>query len=145
MKLAKAVAVGAILAAGVAYAQQEPTDPNAIARETLMKTLGMNAGVLGNMASGKDPFDAAKAETAKAALVDAAGKIEATFAEQGATDPASRAKPDVWTGWDEFLVKAKALGDGAAALDVATVESVGAGMGVIGSACSDCHKTYRTE
>jgi cytochrome c556 len=143
MKLVKALAVGAILAAGVAYAQEEPTDPNAIARSELMKMVGMNTGILGNMAGGKEPYDAAKAEGAKAALIEAAGKIEATFMEQGAADPVSEAKPEIWTNWDDFLVKAKALGDAAAAVDVASVETIGAGMGAIGGACKDCHTTYR--
>jgi cytochrome c556 len=143
MKMIKAFAVGAILAAGIAQAQQEPTDPNAVARAKLMKMVGMNTGILGNMAGGKEPFDAAKAEGAKAALIEAAGKIEATFMEQGAADPVSEAKPEIWANWDDFLVKAKALGDAAGAVDVASAESIGAGMGAIGGACKDCHTSYR--
>lgn len=143
MKLIKAFALGAILAAGAAYAEGDRTDPNAIARSTLMKTIGMNTGILGGMAQGKEAYDAAKAEAAKAALVEAAGMIEASFAEQGAADPASEAKPEIWANWDDFLVKAKALGDAAGAIDVASVESIGAGMGAIGGACKDCHSTYR--
>jgi cytochrome c556 len=143
MKLVKAFAIGALLAAGAAYAQEEPTDPNAVARSELMKMVGMNTGILGNMASGKEPFDAAKAAGAKAALIEAAGKIEATFAEQGGADPATEAKPEIWANWDDFLVKAKALGDAAGAVDVASVETIGAGMGAIGGSCRDCHSTYR--
>lgn len=143
MKLFKAFAIGAVLAAGAAFAQEDPTDPSAIARSDLMKMVGMNTGILGNMAGGKDPYDAAKAEGAKAALIEAAGKIEATFMEQGAADPASESKPEIWANWEDFLVKAKALGDAAGAVDVASVESIGAGMGAIGGACKDCHTTYR--
>ena len=143
MKVIKAFAVGAILAAGAAFAEEEPTDPNAIARAELMKMVGMNTGILGNMAGGKEPYDAAKAEAAKAALIEAAGKIEATFKDQGAADPVSEAKPEIWANWDDFLVKAKALGDAAAAIDVASAETIGAGMGAIGGACKDCHSTYR--
>jgi cytochrome c556 len=143
MKVIKAFAVGAILAAGAAFAEEEPTDPNAIARAELMKMVGMNTGILGNMAGGKEPYDAAKAEAAKAALIEAAGKIEATFKDQGAADPVSEAKPEIWANWDDFLVKAKALGDAAGAIDVASVETIGAGMGAIGGACKDCHTTYR--
>ena len=139
----KAFALGAVLAAGAAYAQEEPTDPNAVARSELMKMVGMNTGILGNMAGGKEPFDAAKAEGAKAALIEAAGKIEATFMEQGAADPVSEAKPEIWANWDDFLVKAKALGTAAGAVDVASAESIGAGMGAIGGSCKDCHTTYR--
>jgi cytochrome c556 len=143
MKFVKVLAVGAVLAAGAAFAEGDRTDPNAIARSTLMKTVGMNTGILGNMAGGKEPYDAAKAEAAKAALMEAAVLIEATFMEQGAADPASESKPEIWTGWDDFLVKAKALGDAAGAIDVASAETIGAGMGAIGGACKDCHTTYR--
>ncbi len=143
MNLIKAFALGAVLAAGAAYAQDAPTDPNAIARSELMKIVGMNTGILGNMAGGKDPFDAAKAEGAKAALIEAASKIEATFKDQGAADPVSEAKPEIWANWDDFLIKAKAMGDAAGAIDVASAETIGAGMGAIGGSCKDCHTTFR--
>lgn len=144
MKLIKAFAIGAVLAAGAAFAQDaEPTDPNAIARSELMKIQGMNAGILGKMAKGEEAYDLAKAEAAKAALIDSAAKIETVFAEMGAEDAASEAKPEIWTNWDDFLVKAKALGDAATAMDVASAETIGAGMGAVGGSCSDCHKAYR--
>lgn len=143
MKLIKAFAIGAVLAAGAAFAQEAPTDPNAIARSELMKTVGMNTGILGNMASGKEAFDAAKAEGAKAALIDAAAKVEAAFMEQGGADPVSEAKPEIWANWEDFLVKAKAMGDAAGTVDVASAETIGAGMGAIGATCKDCHTSYR--
>jgi hypothetical protein len=87
MKFVKILAVGAILAAGAAFAEGDRTDPNALARSELMKIQGMNTGILGNMASGKEPFDAAKAEAAKAALIEASSKIEATFMEPGRCRP----------------------------------------------------------
>jgi cytochrome c556 len=138
----KVFAVATVLAAGAAQAQ-DPTDPQAIARSELMKTVGMNTGILGKMAGGETPYDAAAAEAAKLALVDAAGKIEATFMEQGGADPVSEAKPEIWANWDDFLVKANALGTAAGAMDVASAETIGAGMQALGAACKDCHTTYR--
>ena len=144
MKFFKAVMIGAALTAGVAFAEDmKRTDPNAIARGELMDTIGKNIGILGDMAGGKAAFDAAAAEGAKAAIVEAAGKIEATFKDQGAADPASQAKPEVWTNWDEFLADAKKLQDAAGAMDVASAESIGAGMGALGGACKDCHTEFR--
>jgi cytochrome c556 len=143
MKLIKAFALGAILAAGAAFAEGERTDPNAIARSDLMKTVGKNTGILGDMAGGKAAYDAAAAEGAKAAIIEAAGKIEATFMEQGGADPASEAKPEIWANWDEFLADAKALGDAAGAMDIASAETIGAGMGALGGACKDCHTEFR--
>jgi cytochrome c556 len=143
MKLVKAFTLGVVLAAGAAAAQDAPTDPQAVARSELMKIVGMNTGVLGNMAGGKDPYDAAKAEAAKVALVDAAARIEATFMEQGGADPVSESKPEIWTNWEDFLVKANAMGTAAGAIDVSSVETIGAGMGALGGTCRDCHTTYR--
>jgi cytochrome c556 len=143
MKFVKAAVIGALLTAGAAFAEGDRTDPNAIARSDLMKVIGKNTGVLGDMAGGKTAHDAAAAEAAKAAIIEAAAKIEETFKEQGAADPASEAKAEIWTNWDDFLADAKALGDAAAAIDVASAESIGAGMGALGGACKDCHTDFR--
>lgn len=143
MKLVKAVMIGAVVIAGAAYAKGDRTDPNAMARADLMRMQGMNAGILGKMAKGEEPYDLAKAEAAKAALIDTAAKIETVFAEQGGEDPASEAKPEIWANWEDFLVKAKGLGDAAAAMDVASAETIGAGMGAVGGACVACHEDYR--
>jgi cytochrome c556 len=144
MKFFKAVMIGAVLTAGAAFAEDmKRTDPNSIARGELMDTIGKNIGILGDMAGGKAAYDAAAAEGAKAAMIEAAGKIEATFKDQGAADPASTAKPEVWANWDEFLGDAKKLQDAAGAIDVASVETIGASMGALGGACKDCHTEFR--
>lgn len=143
MKFTKYLAIGAILIAGAAFAEGDRTDPNAKARSDLMRTIGKNTGVLGGMAGGKSAYDAAAAEAAKAALIEASAGIEAAFKDQGAADPASEAKPEIWTNWDEFLKKAGALNAAATALDIASVETIGAGMGALGGACKDCHTQFR--
>ena len=93
MKFVKILAVGAILAAGVAFAQEEPTDPNAIARSELMKIQGMNTGILGNMASGKEPFDAAK-PSRQGALIDASARSKPTFMSR-VPRPGLRSQPEI--------------------------------------------------
>ena len=143
MKFVKAAVIGAILIAGAAFAEGDRTDPNAKARSDLMRVVGKNTGILGDMAGGKAAYDAAAAEAAKAAIVEAAGMIEATFKDQGAADPASEAKPEIWANWDEFLGDAKKLGEAAGAMDVASAETIGAGMGALGGACKDCHTEFR--
>jgi cytochrome c556 len=142
MKIAKVVFVGAIALAGMAIAADR-TDPDAKARSDLMRVQGMNAGILGKMAGGETPYDAAAAEAAKAALVEAAAQIETAFMNPGGEDPASESKPEIWTNWEDFLVKANALGAAASAMDTSSAETIGAGMGPIGAACTDCHKVYR--
>lgn len=142
MKLVtKLIILGVMVSASVAFAGKS-TDPDAVARQTLMDTVGLNTKILGDMAGGKVDFDAAKADAAKLALADAAGKIPVAFKGQG-TDAESDAKPEIWTSWDDFLLKAGALGKAATALDATTVEGVQAGMAGIGGACKDCHTKYR--
>lgn len=143
MKLAKAVLLTGFAFAATALYAADRTDPNAIARAELMETVGKNTKVLGDMAGGKTAFDAAAAETAKAALIEAAAKTPATFETQGGADPADEAKPEIWTNWDDFVKKAGALEAAATALDASSLEAVQAGMGAIGGACKDCHTAYR--
>ncbi len=142
MKLAtKAFAAGLMLVAGVAIAS-EAADPTVKARQELMEDIAKNTGILGKMAGGENPFDAAAAEAAKAAIAADAAQIAAKFEPQ-ATDPKTTAKEDIWANWDDFLKKADALKAAAEGLDATTLEGVQAGMGAVGGACKDCHTTYR--
>jgi cytochrome c556 len=130
------------LVATVALAETESTDPTVIARQELMEGIGKNTKILGDMAKGAVPFDAAAAEAAKAVLVANSAEISAKF-ETNVTDAGSEAKPEIWTNWEDFAAKGMALNAAATALDTASVETVGAGMGAIGGACGACHKPYR--
>ncbi|MCW1918987.1 cytochrome c [Rhodobacter sp. KR11] len=138
---AKLMVLGAIMAGGIAFAEGA-NDPEVKARQELMDSFGGAMKTLGDMAGGKVAYDAAAAEAAKKALVDGAAGIEAAF-KNNATDPAGKAKPEVWTAWDDFVAKAGDLGTAAGALDVSSTETVGAGMGAIGGACKACHTAYK--
>lgn len=139
-----ALALGAALVAGMAIAETMATDPIVIAQKDLMQAFGGAAKALGGMAGGDVAFDAAAAATAKAALVDGAALITEKFATAG-NDPASKSKPEIWTNAADFAAKAQGLADAAAALDVATLEGVQAGMAGVGGACKACHSTYRAQ
>lgn len=142
MKLGtRTLVAGLMLIAGAAIAA-EATDPTVKARQELMDTIVMNVGVLGKMASGETPFDAAAAEGAKAALAAAAAEVAPRFEPQ-ASDPKSTAKADIWTNWDDFVKKADAFKAAAEGLDATSLEAVQTGMGAIGGACKDCHSSYR--
>lgn len=141
----KALAATLILVAGTAFAAGDRTDPNAKARSDLMKTVGMNTKVLGDMAGGKAPFDAAAAEAAKANLLAALAQVGTAFEAEGDLDPASEAKPEIWTNWEDFLKKGEALNAAVTAVDVSSLDGIKAGMGAIGGTCKDCHTTYRVQ
>lgn len=143
MKFTRTAAMLGFAFAATALYAADRTDPNAIARAQLMETIGGATKVLGGMAGGKAPYDAAAAEAAKTALVEAAAKITATFETQGGADPADEAKPEIWANWDDFVKKSGALEAAATALDASSIEGVQAGMGAVGGACKDCHTAYR--
>lgn len=140
--LSRTLALGLIVAGGMAFAEGEASDPTVKARQEIMKTIGMNTKVLGDMAGGKADFDAAAAEAAKAAMIAAAAEVAVKF-EMQADDPASEAKAEIWSNWDDFVTKADALGAAAEALDPSSLEGVRAGMGGIGGSCKGCHSLYR--
>ena len=140
--LTKTILVGALVLAGAAFAKDGVQDPAVKARMDLMGVIAANTKVLGKMAGGEAPFEAAAAETAKANLAAAAAEIPAKFEPQ-ATDPVSDAKPDVWTNWADFVTKSEALLAAAEALDTTSLESVQAGMAGVGGACKACHSVYK--
>ncbi len=141
-RLSQSAAVVFVLIAGAAFAAEGVQDPQVKARQALMGVVAANTKVLGDMATGKTPFDAAAAEAAKVALAAAAAEAPAKFEPQ-ATDPKSEAKPEIWTNWDDFVAKSEALLVGAEALDPSSLETVQAGMGAIGGSCRACHSAYR--
>jgi cytochrome c556 len=137
----KILVLGLLMAGGVALAEGA-TDPDVKARQEVMDANGAAMKTLGGMASGKIAFDAAAAQAAKDSLVADAAKTPDVFKNQ-ATDPASKAKPDIWTSWDDFAAKAKDLGTAAAALDATSLDGVKAGLGAVGGACKACHTAYK--
>ena len=137
----KTLILGLVMVGGIAFAG-DATDPTVKARQDLMDSNGGAMKALGGMAKGEIAFDAAAAAAAQATLVANAADIAAKFKDQ-ATDPASRAKPEIWTNWDDFAAKAGDLGKAAAALDTASLDTLKAGLGAVGGACGACHQLYK--
>ena len=108
-----------------------------------MDANGAAMKVLGGMASGDVAFDAVAAAAAVKALVDDAAAIPTAFKNQGAADPKSAAKPEIWTSWDDFLTGATALGTAASAMDASSLDGLKAGIGAVGGACKECHTEYK--
>ncbi|VDC27239.1 c-type cytochrome [Pseudogemmobacter humi] len=142
MKAARTAALLLILAPVAALAA-DPTQPEAIARANVMKEVGKNTKILGEMAQGKTAFDAAAAEAAKAALIAAAAAAPAAFEVQGAEDPVSEARPEIWTGWEDFTAKATDLRVAAEGVDTASADGLRTGMATLSGTCKACHSVYR--
>lgn len=140
--IARTAAIALLAFAGAAYAKDEVKDPQVKLRVETMDSIVAQVKTLGDMAAGKVAFDAAAAAAAKATLVEKAGAIHTVFEPQ-ATDPASKAKPDIWSNWGDFIEKAAALKSAATSLDPSSLDGLRAGMGAVGGACKGCHQTYR--
>ncbi|MEO0402017.1 MAG: cytochrome c, partial [Pseudomonadota bacterium] len=119
------------------------------ARNAQMSMISYHTGLLGAMAKGETPYDAASATAAAENLAMAASMNRVVLwlegSEQGAA-PGSRAKAEIWTDAAGFEEKAVALETAAATMVSAAgtdLESLRAAMGGIGASCGDCHKAYR--
>lgn len=130
------------LTTGTAFAA-DPTQPEAIARATVMKDIAKNSKILGDMAGGKTAWDDAAAGAAKTALQAASAGVDAAFMTEGEKDPVSEALPAIWTSWDDFVAKSAALQTAAAGLDTGSAEALKASMAAVGGSCKACHSTYR--
>ncbi|WP_407943312.1 c-type cytochrome [Mangrovicoccus ximenensis] len=138
------VAGAALIAVAAAVQAAEPSEPHVVERTKAMKTIGQNTKLLGEMAKGNTAFDAAAAQQAAAAIAAEAAKIPTLF-ETEADDPASEAKPVIWTQYDDFTTKSADLemAASAAAESIQAQADLGPALGQIGGTCKACHTTYR--
>lgn len=117
-------------------------------RQAVMKGYGKNLGVLGDMAKGAKPYDAAAASAAAAELAKLANMDQSAFWPEGSDTSVkgSRALPKLWDNLPDVI---KIAGDLAAASNAMAavagdgLPAVQGAMGGIGSTCGACHKAYR--
>ncbi|WP_161594648.1 c-type cytochrome [Marimonas lutisalis] len=138
------VAMAAIGLGTAVLAHSGVKNPAVKARMDLMGEIKDATGVLGGMAKGEIAFDPARAAAAREALIEQAGRIPPAF-EARETDPKSEARDEIWTDWDGFIARARAMEDAAAALNAGSLDGVRAGMGALGQSCGGCHKPYRID
>ena len=152
MPRASRIAIAALAAAAVAataYAQS--ANPAVTARKAHMGLLAFNLGPLGSMAKGETAYDAETAGKLAADLVALSGMLSGPafslyFPEGTAAGEVegTRAKAEIWATPDDFLAKAQALTDAAAALAASTdLAGLQGARGAVGGACGSCHEAYR--
>lgn len=118
------------------------------ARQALMTVQGYNIGILGGMARERIPYDAALATTAATNLA-AIGMMDHTLFWPEGTDSdfnETRALPVIWEQMDDFMAEWDSYAVASAAMAEAAgggLDSLRSAMGPLGSACGDCHETYR--
>ena len=136
------IALGLMLVAGVALAKEDPTNPVVLKRVEAMRAMKAQVTLLGDMAVGKAPYDAALAEETAAAFSTTADLVPVLFdAEED--DPASDALPDIWFNRGEFNQKADRLYKAAMGLDWKSAGGLAASMNAVNAACKDCHGRFK--
>jgi len=141
-KTALALAV-TLATAGMVLAHSGVKNAAVKARMEGMGTIADNTKILGGMAKGALPFDAAQAQGAARALMAEAVRIPALF-EAAESDPKSEALPGIWTNWDDFSAKARGMEAAARAMDgIETLKALQGAMPALGQSCKACHKDYR--
>ena len=145
MKTAGLSAAGLCLAAGtLALAHQGVTNPVILERMGSMTRMQESAEILGEMAKGERPFDAAAARAAARAIAREADRTPDLFAPRR-TDPNSEALPAIWEAFDTFEAHASDLATAARSADgeIDTRADLGPALAGIGGACRACHEDFR--
>ncbi|WP_223425780.1 c-type cytochrome [Tateyamaria pelophila] len=119
------------------------------ARHAQMQVIAYHTGLLGEMAKGTTPYDAATATAAAENLASAASMNRIVLwlegSEQGAI-ATSRAKTEIWSdasGFEEMAVALETAADAMVDAAGTDLDSLRAAMGGVGKSCGDCHKAYR--
>ncbi len=129
---------------------QDGPSPQMKARQGLMWNNALNLGLLGKMAKGDIPFDAAKAQEAADTLVAISHVSMSMLWPEGSdsfSSDLSRAEPAIWDKPADFAAKWNAFGEAAVGLQNAVAggqAALGPAVGAAGGACKGCHETYRT-
>lgn len=140
----------ALAASAFADSHAQPAAEDTVkARRALMGTIGYHTGILGNMAKGDMPYDAALAAAAAENISAAATMNRLTIWIEGSgvgSVENTRAKPEIWSDPAGFETAAMGLETAAAAMVTAAgtdLDALRGAMQGLGAACSACHKAYR--
>jgi cytochrome c556 len=135
------VALSALIAAGIAGAQEDPIK----ARKAVMEKNQDAAKIVFGMAQGKTPFDAAQAAAAMKTIQDDMAVFPTLFPE-GSDQGDTAAQPAIWQNMDDFKAKAAKLAADAKTAEAAAAQGLdafAASLGDVGRGCGACHELYR--
>ncbi len=141
-----ALAACAAVALPVA-AQQDPVQSAIGARKAQMQLYAHNLGIVGAMAQGAVPYDAAVALRAATNLDALAGIDQTSYWIEGSVGiDGTKALPAILEDPADYTAKTDGLRAATAALvAVAGTDQAGlqGAMGAMGAACGACHQAYR--
>jgi len=140
-------------AAFTAFAADGPHDKAIEARQSMFRLYNFHSGILGDMAKGKIPYDAAVATEAANNLSALANLGQSQFWPQGSDNETdgnakTRALPAIWETFPAITEKADALKTSTADLVPAAgegLEALQSAMGAVGQSCKGCHDDFRAK
>jgi cytochrome c556 len=114
-------------------------------RQEAMKANGQSMKILGAMAQGESPFDAAVVKEHGEALATRFDRVKSLFptgSENG--PPETYAKPEIWSDPQGFAAAADQAINASLALAAAADQAqLQERAGAVGGACKNCHDKYR--
>jgi len=144
-----AATTAALLLATGASAQtfQKPEDAIKY-RRSAMTVMAAHFGVIGAMANGKAPFDAAAAARSADVIALVSHLPFAGFVP-GTDKGETRAKPEIWTEQAKFNASRDKMQDALGKLSVAAktgnLDTMKAAFGPAAQTCKACHDDFRKE
>jgi cytochrome c556 len=140
----------AVAATILAFALPAAANEGAIkARQGQFQMLGLNVAVLGGMAQGRIPYDAAQAQEAADNLFHLTRNTQLGMWPEGSDNAAAsgtRALPGIWSDNAAFLERYVALQTAAEAMQAAAGTDLAAlqgALGALGGTCQACHQQFR--
>ena len=130
-------------------ADDDPDEAAAHTRHALMEVMAWTVGPAGDMATGKAPYDQARAATHAKRLVVLGEMIGEAFARDTSgkeLDRDTEARDEIWQNPDDFAEKAAAMVAAAEAYTAATADSEAAARKAfvkLGGTCKGCHEEYK--
>jgi len=151
-RLPLAIALSTALALpALAVAQDRAMQTAIEARQGIFQNYQLMLIQLGGMARGNIEYDAETAQAAADNLV-ALTQLDARFSWPAGSDSESvdgtRARPEIWSNFDDVVTKAIALNEASVALAAVASDgqaALGPALGPVGAACTACHDDYRAE
>jgi cytochrome c556 len=126
--------------------QEDPNKPVLEYRQRLMAGQRASMASMADILKFKMPYDASHFAVHAKNIGDLATLIPDAF-EKKITDGLTDAKPEVWTQWDDFVAKSKALSEASAKLQAAAaagdMKAITPQVTAVNNACRACHDSYR--
>jgi len=145
--VASALAVVAAFSTAV-WAQTPPADRAIQYRQGVFKAMGWHMGVLGSMAKGERPYDAATAARSAKFVSELSAMPWDGFGPGTESGAPTKAKPEIWKEQAKFKQLQDALQVETGKLAAAAgggLDSLKGAVGATGKACSNCHDDFRAK